>query len=177
MKTTTATFLASFLLAMVLTAETSTGPLTPYRGESQNGVDASTLQGKVMTGYQGWFNAPGDGAGLGWTHWARHGSKPFAPGNVTVDLWPDMTEATATERFATGFKHANGETAVVFSSYNRLTVLRHFKWMGDYGIDGAFVQRFANGLKNPNHAAPQGHGPVKLPGGGQPWWPDLCGHV
>ena len=125
-----------------------TDPLVPYSGESLKGVDTTSLNGKIMAGYQGWFNAQGDGANLGWTHWARQG--PFAPGNVTVDLWPDMSEATASERFATGFKHANGETAYVFSSYNRDTVLRHFKWMRDYGIDGVFVQRFANGVKNPS---------------------------
>ncbi|MGL5020295.1 MAG: glycoside hydrolase family 71/99-like protein, partial [Luteolibacter sp.] len=118
----------------------------PYVGESVKAVDTTTLKGKVMAGYQGWFNTPDDGAGLGWTHWARSGSKPFAPGNVTVDLWPDMSEATASERFPTGFKHANGQTAFVFSSHSRTTVLRHFKWMRDYGIDGVFVQRFANGL-------------------------------
>ena len=27
-------------------------------------VDASTLQGKVLLGYQGWFNCEGDGANL-----------------------------------------------------------------------------------------------------------------
>ena len=110
-------------------------------------VDRSTLTGKVMVGYQGWFNCPGDGAGLGWTHWARNRRKPFVPGNVTVDLWPDMIEFDADERYATGFKHANGNAAEVFSSGNRKTVLRHFQWMRDYGIDGAFVQRFANGLR------------------------------
>ena len=146
MKITPATILTSILLTSALTAEAAPDPRIPYQGESQKGVDTSTLVGKVMTGYQGWFNAPGDGAGLGWAHWARLGSKPFEPGNVTVDLWPDMSEATTAERFPTGFTHANGETAVTFSSYNRTTVLRHFKWMRDYGIDGAFVQRFANGL-------------------------------
>lgn len=110
------------------------------------GVDVTTLHHKIMTGYQGWFNCAEDGAGLGWTHWARDRKKLFAPGNVTVDLWPDMSETTPAERYATGFKHANGEAAYVFSSYNRTTVLRHFQWMHDYGIDGAFVQRFANGL-------------------------------
>ncbi len=25
-----------------------------------------------MCGYQGWFNCDGDGADLGWTHWAHH---------------------------------------------------------------------------------------------------------
>ena len=147
MKFIPTTLFVSFLLAASLSAEAKVDPLTPYAGSSVKGVDATTLVGKVMVGYQGWFNAPDDGAGLGWTHWARHGSKPFAPGNVTVDLWPDMSEATAAERFPTGFKHANGESAVVFSSYNRSTVLRHFKWMRDYGIDGVFVQRFANGLR------------------------------
>ncbi|MFN3189415.1 MAG: glycoside hydrolase family 71/99-like protein [Aureliella sp.] len=110
-------------------------------------VDRSNLTGKVMVGYQGWFNCQGDGADLGWTHWARNRHKPFAPGNVTVDLWPDVTELDSDERYATGFTHQEGSAAEVFSSGNRKTVLRHFQWMHDYGIDGAFLQRFANGLR------------------------------
>jgi len=109
-------------------------------------VDVSTLTGKVMCGYQGWFNTPDDGAGLGWTHWARRRQEPFAPGNVTVDLWPDVSEYAPEELFETGFRHADGRPAKVFSSHNRATVDRHFQWMREYGIDGAFVQRFANGL-------------------------------
>ena len=133
--------------AIGLSADAISNPLVPYAGPSVRGVDTSTMTGKVMTGYQGWFNCEGDGAGLGWTHWARNRSKPFGPGNVTVDLWPDMSEYTAADRFKTGFKHADGRTAEVFSSHNRETVLRHFRWMREYGIDGAFVQRFANGVR------------------------------
>ncbi len=114
-------------------------------------VDRSTLKGKVMVGYQGWFNCEGDGADLGWTHWAKNRRKMFAPGNVTVDLWPDVSELDAAERYATDFKNADGSIAEVFSSGNRETVLRHFRWMGDYGIDGAFIQRFANGLSQPGN--------------------------
>ncbi|QDV88829.1 glycoside hydrolase family 71/99-like protein [Planctomycetes bacterium TBK1r] len=112
-------------------------------------VDRTTLTGKVMCGYQGWFNCQGDGANLGWTHWAKRRNQPFGPGNVTVDLWPDLSEYAAHERYATGFQHVDGRVAEVFSSANRDTVMRHFQWMQDYGIDGAFVQRFANGLTNP----------------------------
>lgn len=111
-------------------------------------VDRSTLIGKVMCGYQGWFNCEGDGANLGWTHWAREKERIFAPGNVTVDVWPDVSELDADERYATGFKHADGSAAEVFSSGNRKTVVRHFEWMRDYGIDGIFLQRFAHGLRN-----------------------------
>ena len=141
------TLLAALFFLTSLEAQEKEYPLVPYTKTSVKGVDTRTLQGKVMAGYQGWFNTPQDGANLGWTHWARAGSKPFAPGNVTVDLWPDMTEYSNEERYATGFQHADGKTAEVFSSHNRATVERHFQWMRDYGIDGAFVQRFANGLK------------------------------
>jgi hypothetical protein len=154
----TSILFAAFLVTPLMAAE-GLPPLTPYTGPSTPGVDTRTLTGKVMTGYQGWFNCEGDGAGLGWTHWARQRSQPFAPGNVTVDLWPDMAETTPGERFATGFKLATGQTAEVFSSFHADTVRRHFRWMREYGIDGAFVQRFANGLKN---AATRHHKDVVL---------------
>jgi len=104
-------------------------------------VSADGLQGKVLAGYQGWFNCEGDGAQRGWFHWSK-GGKALGPGAAKIDLWPDMTELGPSERFPTGFRHADGRTAEVFSSYNRQTVLRHFEWMRQYGIDGAFVQRF-----------------------------------
>jgi hypothetical protein len=59
-----------------------------------------------------------------------------------------MSELGPDERFLTGFHHADGRPAEVFSSFNRQTVIRHFEWMREYGIDGAFVQRFAHGVKD-----------------------------
>ena len=126
----------------------SANPLQAYAGPSVRGVDTSTLTGKVMCGYQGWFNCEGDGAGLGWTHWAMKSSKPVAPGNIHVDYWPDVSELSPAELYQTGFKFADGRPAELFSSYNRETVLRHFRWMREYGIDGAFVQRFAHKLQD-----------------------------
>jgi hypothetical protein len=120
----------------------------PYDGPSVRGVDASTLLGKVMCGYQGWFGTPDDGStDQRWRHWTK-GKGAMDDGNAKIDLWPDVSELTSEERFATGFKLPDGEPAEVFSSYNKATVLRHFKWMEDYGLDGVFVQRFANGLRS-----------------------------
>jgi len=31
-------------------------------------VQPTTLHGKVLCGYQGWFRCPGDAAGMGWIH-------------------------------------------------------------------------------------------------------------
>jgi hypothetical protein len=122
--------------------------LKPYTGPSVRGVDTSTLSNKVMCGYQGWFNAEGDGAERGWVHWTKRGGR-LAPGNVKIDLWPDVSELGADERFVTDFTNANGGVAEVFSSFKQTTVVRHFRWMRDYGIDGAFVQRFINDLGDP----------------------------
>ena len=109
--------------------------------------DRTTLTGKVVAGYQGWFNTPGDGAGLGWKHYARRGE--FRPGRCTIDFWPEISELAAEERYDTPFRHADGRTAQVYSSYNRQTVLRHFAWMKDYGIDGVMVQRFVVETQQP----------------------------
>jgi hypothetical protein len=124
------------------------GVLAPYRGLIVKGVDTKTLIGKVMCGYQGWFGAPGDGRTEdNWRHWTKDRGS-FADANAKVDLWPDVSELDASQRFPTGFKMANGNPAEVFSSFKRTTVLKHFQWMQDYGLDGIFVQRFANGLKH-----------------------------
>ncbi len=135
-------------ILQALSAEPREDVLKPYEGPSVKGSDSGTLTGKVMTGYQGWFNCEGDGADLGWTHWAKDRSRPFGPDNVTVDLWPDVSEYDEDELYTTTFTYADGTPAKTFSSHNRKTVVRHFKWMADYGIDGAFVQRFAHGLQD-----------------------------
>ena len=117
---------------------------SPARPESPE-VDAATLTGKVMCGYQGWFNAEGDGANRGYTHWTRRGVRP-TPDTVRVDLWPDVSELGPDERFATDLLHADGRRAEVFSSHRRATVVRHFRWMEEHGIDGVFLQRFVRPL-------------------------------
>lgn len=103
--------------------------------------EASDVIGRVNCGYQGWFRAPGDGANLGWYHYGA--DRGFKPGACSIDLWPDVSELGDDEKFDTGFRHADGSVAQVFSSHHPKTVDRHFKWMSDYGLDGAFMQRFA----------------------------------
>lgn len=105
-------------------------------------VDTSTLTGKVVCGYQGWFRCEGDGSNNSWHHYAA-GSKTFEPGHSHIELWPDVSELPKEARVETPFKHADGRTAEVFSSVHPAVVQLHFKWMRDYGIDGAFLQRFA----------------------------------
>jgi hypothetical protein len=107
---------------------------------AQDTVDATTLTGKYMCGYQGWFQCPGDGAGGGWFHWFNSQTPTHA--NLNTDVFPDFTEYTASELFPTQMHYADGSVVGLNSSYKVTTELRHFKWMKDYGIDGVWVQRF-----------------------------------
>jgi hypothetical protein len=131
----------------VLTRAEVIAAMRPYDGPSTPGVDRTTLMGKVVCGYQGWFTTPGDSSGRGWRHYSASG--PFKPGAAGIDLWPDTSELGADEKHATPFRHKDGRIAVVFSSHNRKTVLRHFQWMQQYGIDGVFLQRFGVETQDP----------------------------
>jgi hypothetical protein len=108
-------------------------------------VDTNTLTGKLVTGYQGWFAAPNDGSQRNrWIHWFR--TQDPVPQNATFDLWPDLSELDADELFDTGMQYSGGGNAALFSSYTPKTVNRHMKWMAQYGIDAAFLQRFNSTL-------------------------------
>lgn len=109
------------------------------------------IRGRVVTGYQGWFRAPGDGVEQGWVHWG--GRRQFPERRSTVDMWPDMSEYSESEKFATPYRHADGAVAHVFSSAHPRTVRRHFQWMRDYGIGGAMQQRFVTGLRSERRRA------------------------
>jgi hypothetical protein len=110
-------------------------------------ADFSSLEGKVFCGYQGWFRAPGDGSGMSWVHYGP-GAK-MGPGSCTFDLWPELSEFGPSERFVSPFRFEDQSPAELFSSVHPDTVRRHFRWMREYGIDGAFLQRFGTVLDSP----------------------------
>lgn len=110
-------------------------------------VDASTMNHKLMFGYQGWFQCPTDGApNPRWFHWFD-GTPPAYP---QMDQWPDTSELTSSERCPTGLTYPNGQPAYLFSGYNAATVMRHFQWMQQNNLDGVMLQRFISELSDPN---------------------------
>ncbi|KAJ7058684.1 hypothetical protein C8F01DRAFT_1059402, partial [Mycena amicta] len=117
-------------------------------GKTLKRASSSTIQDKFMVGYQGWFTCGGDGKPIGdghhgWLHWL---SEPLAApfnGRPNTDLWPDTSAYEASELYPIeGLTHKDGKPAQVFSSRDPRTVRRHFRWMAEHGVDGAFLQRF-----------------------------------
>lgn len=105
-------------------------------------VDATSMENKIMAGYQGWFCTPGDNPNdkQGWSH--LFNANLTRPG---FDTWPDMSEYSADEKAAVpGFTHPDGSQAYLYSAQNQKTVLRHFQWMKQYGIDGVWLSEFCD---------------------------------
>ena len=105
--------------------------------------DPTTLDNKVLIGYQGWFTCPGDGTGR-WTHWSQ--GVP-TPETLTVEMYPNLTEFDEDELCAVPAMTIGGKPAYLFSSRNPKTVSRHFRWMKEYGLDGVLVQRFVGEIR------------------------------
>src|SRR5438477_8456357 len=107
----------------------TTLPAAPSTAAAQSAgdVDATTLDGKLMFGYQGWFGCPGDGSPLdAWEHWFRRGTLPSTT-SLRVDMWPDVSELSPDERCDTPLTLPDGRPAQLFSAYNPRTVDRHFQ--------------------------------------------------
>ena len=147
--------LALLIVALVGSSIAQQASTSATRATAQAApVDTTSVRGKVMCGYQGWFRCPGDAANRGWSHWSRD-SQRIAPDLLTFEMWPDLTDYPVAERYpAPGFTYPGGRQAELFSSDDARTVLRHFEWMRDYGIDGAWLQHFLVGLPGgPEEAA------------------------
>jgi hypothetical protein len=126
--------------------------LLPYSGPTRSDIDASTLDGKVLCGYQGWFNTPGDGSGFGFTHWGA-GLERTNRARFTVDMWPDVSEYSSLDLYPVpGLKMPDGSAARLYSAFLKGPVLLHTKWMRQYGIDGVFLSRFIGEAASPQRA-------------------------
>ena len=99
-------------------------------------VDPSTLTGKLIMGYQGWFNCPNDGTSVGWWHW-------FTGVDPTVDFLPNAADYPTAEQCVTTMLDAGGNPVNLFSDANPATVETQFAWMQQYGLDGVALQRFS----------------------------------
>ena len=131
---------AFWAIALLLTFS-----FTGLTAQLKHGKTAKFLsyKGLVMAGYQGWHNAPEDGAGRGWYHYSSNGK--FEPGSTNIDLWPETAEYSKV--YKTSFSNADGSPAYLQSSYDASTTAVHFRWMKTYGIDGVFLQRFVSEIK------------------------------
>ena len=123
--------------------------LGPYAGPTRSDVDATTLDGKVLCGYQGWFNTPCDSEPFGFSHWGR--GLEGGNGSFVVDMWPDVAEYDPEDLCEVpGLKMPDGSPARLYSAFRKGPVLLHCQWMRQYGIDGVFVSRFEGETKDPN---------------------------
>jgi hypothetical protein len=126
--------------------------LSPYSGPTRTDINATTLDGKVLCGYQGWFNTPGDGTNFGFGHWGQGLEQPGG-GRFHVDMWPDVSEYDPHDLCAVSdLKMPDGSPARLYSAYRKGPVLLHCKWMRQYGIDGVFLSRFVSETTSPPRA-------------------------
>jgi hypothetical protein len=99
------------------------------------------FQNRVMVGYQAWFLTPGSGAESDWETWQHwsSGRRMLSKESFTFDMWPDLSEYE--QLYPTELEYPDGAPVRVYSNLDYSTVDLHFKWMKEYNISGAHLQR------------------------------------
>ena len=134
--------------------------------------------GKVICGYQGWFNCSGDGSPVERrVHWSRGTYKTNeglpSPGYLSFEMYPDVSEYQFSSLFQTGFANlGDGKPSVLFSSIKKDVMDTHFSWMKQYGNGCSFaaVSDYRRGFRQ-NHV----EGIVHLNVNRKIRWPSTCG--
>ena len=118
-------------------------------------TDLNNMIGKVVSGYQLWFNT------INWQHWRTNNNSHMpGPGNVHVEMWPAGWEdylANSADLQDTDFKMPDGSAGRLYNGHDTEVILTHHQWMRDAGIDGSAIQRFfevtiaADSGDAPNH--------------------------
>ncbi len=120
------------------------GPRSPEGGDAEAGAPSSDVVGKITVGYQGWFDAAGDGSGISpaWWHWTADRNTP-TPSDIGIKSWPDMVDYTTS--YPTGFPSlGSGAAATLYSDWDNTTVDTQVRWMQTVGIDTIALQRFGD---------------------------------
>lgn len=121
-----------------LSPETETVPATTPSAYSE-------FIGKTVAGYQAWFVA--GSLTSGWVHWNFKTNGAPGPGTMSFEVCPDITEYPDEVLKPTNFAlMGNGKPLKLFSSTSKEVIDIHFRWMREYGIDGAAVQRFIGNI-------------------------------
>ena len=112
----------------------------------KSSISYDSYEGLAMAGYQGWFYSPETAGG-----YAKGYSR--ADGSYVVDMLPDMLEYI--DSYPIPGRMPDGSTPQVYSAADYSSVDVHFRWMKEYGLDGVFMQRFMDHVKdggsNPEH--------------------------
>src|SRR6266850_6924077 len=84
-------------------------PLANLRAQT---VDASTLTGKFMLGYQAWHACQGDGSPVNkYIHWGHADNARPSTNDVNPDIWADTSEFGPSELFAADLVLGSGQAA------------------------------------------------------------------
>lgn len=121
---------------------------------AQTAPVAESVAGKVICGYQGWFNCYGDGSPVArWFHWSNgtyqsNAGSP-APGAIKFEAYPETSEYNSSSLFQTNLGNTNeGQPAALFSSWKSDVIEKHFEWMQENEIDGVALQRWKKRIGN-----------------------------
>jgi hypothetical protein len=123
------------------------GTLTPENEPIPSTTPSSYSEfiGKSVAGYQAWFVA--GTLTSGWVHWNHKTSAAPGPGTMSFEVCPDVTEYPDEVLKPTNFAlMGNGQPLKLFSSSSKEVIDVHYRWMREYGIDGAAVQRFIGNI-------------------------------
>lgn len=105
----------------------------------------SEFTGKSVAGYQAWFKT--GTTATGWVHWSS--GTPPAQYKTNFEIYPDVSEYLDADLAPTALANlGNNQPSKLFNSPNQGVIDTHFKWMKEYGIDGAAVQLFITNIGN-----------------------------